>query len=183
MEEPKAEPDPDEDVADQLLDGLPACMPSPDGVIKLLDGFLGHGEPIRAMSHLCAKALLTLHSLRAVVFIGCAVGVLIDEPALEPPDDMKRLTSVAGDLVGLPSSTAAIVLPALAGAGELLAMVGFYSGWPAAERAATVGLLSMFTCAAYVHWSAGESVIPPLVFVGLAVLKLFAARLQHSKID
>ena len=173
----------DDDVADQLLDGLPACMPSPDGVIGLLDGFLGHGQPIRAVAHFCAKALLTLHALRAVVFIGCAVGLLIEEPALEPPEDMKRLTATAGELVGLPAPTAAILLPALAGTGELLAMAGFYSGWPSAEKAATVGLFIMFTCAAYVHWSAGEAVIPPLVFMGIAMLKLCTARFQHSKAD
>ena len=72
-----AQSDDDDSTAEAEEDALmsmPMCMPNPDGMMKVVESFLGHADPITATAHMCAKVLLTLHALTAAVHIGAAFG-------------------------------------------------------------------------------------------------------------
>ena len=109
--------------------------------------------------------------------------VLLEQPALSPPDGHGQLVLVAGELLALPEEVATVCLPFAAGLGELLAMAGFWCGRRRADTLATLGLLLMFALVTLVHWHAGAALLPPIVFMGIALLKLVTVPTLHSKKD
>jgi hypothetical protein len=107
----------------------------------------------------------------------------LGHPQLALTHGVDKLIVVAAEEVGWPADVASICIPALAGLGELLAMVGFWSGWLWADILATLGLMAMFTSVAYVHWRAQTTVSAPITFVAIATLKLVTTRRRRTKKD
>ena len=169
-------------------DLLPACMPSPDVLLQIMDsifGAAGGGRPVADFTHLLLRVTLTMQALMGFVLLGGVVGAYFGHPELALPQDMQHLVATAGDEFGITQFAAALVIPAAAGLGKVAAIAAFWFGGPLAEVCATLGLLVMYVLVAHVHHAAGVSVLPPAVFVALAMLKLCTAtrRKLSSKVD
>ena len=107
-----------------------------------------------------------------------------DYEAEENTGGARHSARATGKHFGLSDKVAFVALPFAAGAGEVLAMGGFYCGWRWAETAATLALACMFAAVAYAHTlvpAGGSSPIPPLVFVAICAIKLFTAPKPHAK--
>ena len=198
------------DDSDDELASVPPCMPSPDAVIQIVDSIFGGGDPVRKFTFMTVKIILSLHSLIGVVLLCSACGgtcgpladncpmraliivytsttnilqnvaAFMEVPVLALPAELEQLAIVAGEVAGLDAHSARVCVPTVAGLGELVAITAFWSGWPRLELLATWALMFEFVCVACVHALANQAVHMPIVFVGLATIKI--ATTSHSRV-
>mmetsp|Transcript_20871 Transcript_20871/g.53304 ORF Transcript_20871/g.53304 Transcript_20871/m.53304 type:complete len:226 (+) Transcript_20871:123-800(+) len=157
---------------------MPVCMPNPDVLLQIFDGIFFSSKsssPVAGFTHLLLRVALTLQGLMGFVLLGGAIGALSGRVELALPEDLQHLIATAGDEVGIDRRTAALLVPAAAGLAKIAAIAAFWFGGPMIELCATGGLAVMFMLVAYVHWTAGLTVLPPIIFFVLAVLKLCTA--------
>ena len=66
-------------------DLLPACMPSPDVLLQIMDsifGAAGGGRPVADFTHLLLRVTLTMQALMGFVLLGGVVGAYFGHPEL-----------------------------------------------------------------------------------------------------
>ena len=169
----------------RCLDGVGVNLCLGDGLVQLFDDIFIDGKvaPIRRVAHLLLKVVLTMHGLMGFVLLVGAVGAWSGQEQLALPEQMQHLTITAGDLFGLDSRLAAILVPGAAGLGEVAAIVAFWNLGPATQSCAAGGLAIMFALVTWVHHSAGAALLPPAMFALLATLTVCVSpgRKTHSE--